>query len=95
MQAKDSLQQRQCRFVTALFKGYLDILAEVKASHDEYYGNLLKELPKEFLPVLLIGNPLSEEKFKRLRKRVLDAGNDAIRESELELNNYSIGFCQT
>ncbi len=93
MQAKASLQQRQRRLVTALFKEFLEILGEVRASHDEFYGNLLEKLPPEFVPVLAIGNPLSEEKYQRLRKKVLDKGNDIIRESELELDRYSVGFC--
>jgi hypothetical protein len=93
MQAKDSLQKRQRRFITALFKEYLEILGEVKASHDEFYGNLLEKLPPEFIPVLAVGNPLSEEKYKRLRKKILDKGNDVIRESDLEMDNYSISFC--
>ena len=92
MQAKDSLQQRQRRLVTALFKEFLEILGEVRATHDEFYGNLLEKLPPEYVPVLAVGNPLSEDKYQRLRKKILDKGNDIIRESELELNHYSIGF---
>lgn len=95
MQAKASLQQRQRRLVTALFKEFLEILGEVKAGHDEFYGNLLEKLPNEYVPILAVGNPLSEEKYKRLRKKVLDKGNDIIRESELELDHYSVGFCMT
>ena len=37
MQAKASLQQRQRRLVTALFKEFLEILEEQKAAHDEYF----------------------------------------------------------
>jgi len=93
MQAKDSLQKRQRRFITALFKEYLEILGEVKATHDEFYGNLLDKLPPEFIPILAVGNPLSEEKYKRLRKKILDKGNDIIRESDLEIDNDSVSFC--
>jgi len=93
MLAKDSLQKRQRRFITALFKEYLEILGEVKATHDEFYGNLLDKLPPEFIPILAVGNPLSEEKYKRLRKKILDKGNDTIRDSELEIGDYSISFC--
>jgi hypothetical protein len=95
MQAKASLQQRQRRLVTALFKEFLEILEEQKAAHDEYFGNLLEKLPPEYLPVLVVGNPWSDEKHLRLRKKVLDKGNGVIRESDLELDNYSVGFCMT
>jgi hypothetical protein len=93
MQAKDSLQKRQRRFITALFKEYLEILGEVKASHDEFYGNLLDKLPKEYIPILVVGNPFSKEKYQRLRKKILDSGNDVIRESDLEIDNYEVSFC--
>lgn len=93
MQAKASLSQRQRRFVTALFKEFLEILGEVKENHDEYFGNLMEKLPPEYLTALIVGNPLSDDKFMRLRKKVLDKGNDIIRDSELELEHYSISFC--
>lgn len=93
MQAKASLSQRQRRFVTALFKEFLEILGEVKENHDEYFGNLMEKLPPEYLTTLVVGNPLSDDKFMRLRKKVLDKGNDVIRDSELELDHYSISFC--
>lgn len=93
MQAKASLSQRQRRFVTALFKEFLEILGEVKENHDEYFGNLMEKLPPEYLTTLVVGNPLSDDKFMRLRKKVLDKGNDIIRDSELELEHYSISFC--
>jgi len=93
MEAKTSLSQRQRRFVTALFKEFLEMLGEIKENHDEYFGNLMEKLPPEYLTTLVVGNPLSDDKFMRLRKRILDRGNDIIRDSELELDHYTIGFC--
>lgn len=92
MEAKTNFAQKQRRLVTALFKEFLEILEEVKLTHDEYHGNLLEKLPPEFVNVLVVGNPLSEEKYKRLRKKVLDKGNDVLRDSESEMGNYSISF---
>ena len=36
------------------------------------------------------GYDISEEKYQRLRKKVLDSGNDAIRQFEEELNNIDL-----
>ena len=36
------------------------------------------------------GYNISEEKYQRLRKKVLDSGNDAIRQFEQELNNIDL-----
>lgn len=93
MEASTSLSQRQRRLITTLFKDFLETLGELKDSHDEYFGNLMEKLPPEFVTTLVVGNPLSDDKFMRLRKRVLDRGNDVIRDSEIELGNYSISFC--
>ena len=93
MQAKDSLSKRQCRLITALFKEFLEILEEVRGDYNEFYGNLFEKLPDEYKTALILGNPLSEEKFKRLRKKVLDKDNDVLRDSEEELGNFSISFC--
>jgi hypothetical protein len=92
-QAKDNFAQKQRRFVTALFKDFLEIIGEVKDDHDEFYGKLMEKLPPEYITTLVVGNPLSDDKFMRLRKKILDKGNDTIRDSELELGNYSISFC--
>lgn len=35
------------------------------------------------------GYNISDEKYQRLRKRVLDCGNDSIRQFEEELNNIN------
>lgn len=93
MEAKGNLSQRQRRLVTALFKDFLETLSEVKESHDEYFGNLMDKLPPEYKTTLVVGNPLSDDKFMRLRKKVLDKGNDTIRDSDLELENYTVSFC--
>ncbi len=93
MEANTNLSQRQRRLITALFKDFLEIMGEVKESHDEYFGNLMEKLPPEFVTALVVGNPLSDDKFMRLRKKILDKGNDTIRDSEIEFGNYSISFC--
>jgi predicted esterase YcpF (UPF0227 family) len=36
--------------------------------------------------------PLTEEKFQKIRKRVLDGGNDSIREFEEHLENFNISI---
>jgi hypothetical protein len=49
-------------------------------------------LCKSFLFFLedLKGIPLTEEKYQKIRKRVLDGGNDSIREFEEHLESFDI-----
>lgn len=92
MQAQDSLSEKQRRFITSLFKHFLEMLSTIKAEHDEFYSALAEKMPEEYLTALYIGNPMTDDKFKRLRKQILDKGNDIIRDSDMELNNFSISF---
>ena len=52
-------------------------------------------LCKGFLMLLEDANAkdcLDEDEYKKIRKRVLDYGNDSIRELEEHLNNFDINF---
>ena len=51
-------------------------------------------LCKSFLFLLedLKGQSLTDEKYQKVRKRVLDGGNDAIREFEEHLDNFNINI---
>ena len=46
-------------------------------------------LCKSFL-ILLEDENLKDEKYQKIRKRVLDTGNDAIREFDEHLDNFEI-----
>ena len=51
-------------------------------------------LCKSFLFLLedLKGHPVTEEKYQRIRKRILDMGNDSIREFEEHLQSFNINI---
>ena len=51
-------------------------------------------LCKSFLFLLedLKGTPVTEEKYQKIRKRILDMGNDSIREFEEHLANFNINI---
>ena len=82
---KDFLRFQTQRKITNLYKGFLIILEDMKAS----------------------GYDIPEEYYQRIRKRVLDQGNDAIREMEefyerfeklckvLLENKDMFGYCYT
>tara|TARA_B100000959_G_C14915031_1_gene596911 strand:+ start:400 stop:615 length:216 start_codon:yes stop_codon:yes gene_type:complete len=51
-------------------------------------------LCKSFLFLLedLKGEALTEEKYQKVRKRVLDGGNDSIREFDDHLENFNVNI---
>jgi len=69
---------------------------DIKLKEYIFFQNRLKitNLYKNFL--ILLENlredsyNISDDKYQRLRKRILDAGNDAIRQFEEELNNIDL-----
>ena len=60
----------------------------VKFHHKRKTINLCKSFL--FLLEDLKGQEVTEEKYQKVRKRVLDEGNDAIREFEEHLENFNI-----
>lgn len=61
-------------------------------------GFVQKAIKRLFLSFIIIledlrnDGRLSEEEFQRLRKRILDGGNDAIRDISGELQNFDFIF---
>lgn len=104
MKAGDVLRFAATRKITLQYKKYLDLLADLKADSEAQTNRLkdalsvieysLKQEGKH-VPLLIHlkqSDWFDEEKLKRLRKQVLDFGNDLNRELELEFNNYEINI---
>ncbi len=62
----------------------------VKFHHKRKTINLCKSFL--FLLEDLKGQPVTEEKYQKIRKRVLDIGNDAIREFDEHLESFNISI---
>lgn len=70
------------RVVTRLFKSFLVILEDLQEEHRSSYLRLLEQMPEELKPLVSQADYFSDRKMEWLRKRVLDLGNEAIREGE-------------
>lgn len=68
------------RNITLIYKTFLNIIEDIKADHEEMLNKLDLHLPTEYHNLVEASDSLSEDKFSHLRKRVLDVGNEAIRE---------------
>jgi hypothetical protein len=88
----DGLKFVLSRQYTKLFKEFLFILEKSKDEHIECLNKLYDELPEEYKNYVTLADWLTDDKSERLRKEVLQRGNDAIREMEMELNKYDIDF---
>jgi hypothetical protein len=92
MNAKEELLERQRAHVKSLFKILLSEIEDIKEDFDERYRLLQDQLDPEHLPMLYTANPLTNDRFMRIRKRILDVGNDVSRAMDSETERYDVTF---
>lgn len=80
------------RHVITLFKEYLSLLEGLADEHDETLSKLAAALPVEYHPHLALADYLTEEKSERLRRVVLQRGNDCARAINDEIAKYDVQF---
>lgn len=90
--AKQALQFTIDRHITVLWKELLTLLRGLAAEHDEALGKLASALPPEYGTHLDLADWYTEEKGLRLRKAVLDRGNDCKRAILEEVDQYDVTF---
>ena len=86
-QKKDNvfLQAESKRIITKLFKGYLNSLEDIKFQHHTALERLKDQLSPEQIEIL---NYLDFYRYSMYRKRILDNGNETVR----DLNNFLENF---
>ena len=92
MNAKKILNDTSNKEISNLFKMLLMMLEDMKKDHDFHYQKLYEGIPKEYHPIIDAANHFTPEKLSWIRKRILDYGNDSIRNVENELENYQVSF---
>jgi hypothetical protein len=88
---KGSLHFVLRRLIVNLFKEYLAINEKVQSRHIEGLNKLYDALPPDYKQYVDLADWLTDEEAERIRKEVLQRGNDAIRLMEIELDKYTIG----
>ena len=92
MDAKKSLARSSNEEVSSLFKMMLLMVEDMKQDHNFHYQKLYDNIPEQYHPVINAANHFTEEKIAWIRKRILDYGNESIRNLQSEIDNYSVGF---
>lgn len=78
------------RITKNLFKKFLIILEDLEREHNAALGKLYDSLPEQYRAFVVLADYLDEEKAIVLRKKVLDFGNDSMREFVDTLNQFDI-----
>ena len=89
---RQALQHSCRRHTVVLFKEFLAILEQLAEEHDEALAKLATVLPPEYHPHINLADHFTEEKGERLRRAVLQRGNDAARAIQEEIEHYEIDF---
>lgn len=92
MEANNYLLRQHKKEVTALFKNYLKILEDMKADHDFHYKKLYELIPEQYHVIIDAANHFDTDKINWIRKRILDGGNESLRNFADEMENYCVSF---
>lgn len=92
MDAKQSLSKRSNKSIAYLFKQYLMLIEDLKFEHDHFLKKIKTEIPSEFHNIIDNADNFDNDKLSRIRKRVLDIGNETIRSLDSDMDDFSINF---
>lgn len=92
MNAHNYLEKKYKQSITRIFKEMLKLVEDMKADHDFHYAKLYDNIPTEYHSILNTANHFTEPKSVWIRKKILDIGNDSLREFSSEMENYSVSF---
>jgi hypothetical protein len=92
MNAQNSLEKRYKQSTVFLFKEMLKIVEDMKADHDYHYRKLYENIPSEYHSTINAANHFDDQKFTWIRKKILDTGNESLRDFSTELENYTVSF---
>ena len=92
MQASQLLEDVCSKNTTTLFKGFLHLVEDLKNEHDSHYGKLMSSVPEEYHDLLTQANYFDDDKMQHLRKRILDIGNESLRNILYEVQHFTITF---
>lgn len=75
------------KWTVALFKQVLIMLEDLKKTHDINFKKLYNSFPED-KNLISIADYFDEDQFTRIRKRILDYGNETVRNLEKDINNF-------
>ena len=92
MDAKKNLNKESNDEISRLFKMMLIMVEDMKKDHDFHYEKLYENIPDEYHGVINTANHFTPQKVNWIRKRILDVGNESIRNLGSTLDDYTVSF---
>tara|TARA_B100000131_G_C17685064_1_gene438134 strand:+ start:218 stop:499 length:282 start_codon:yes stop_codon:yes gene_type:complete len=91
MEAKEFLCDKQNKSTKSLFKGFLVLLEDLYTEHQIHFKKLKQNAP-EYEQLIAQADYFDRDKLQYYRKKVLDIGNESIRETNSDLEKFTINF---
>ena len=92
MDAKKNLNKESHDEISRLFKTMLMLVEDMKRDHDFHYDKLYENIPEEYHKIINTANRFTPQKVNWIRKRILDIGNESIRNLDSTIDNYTVSF---
>ena len=92
MNAKKKLAIESEKQISGLFKMMLMMVEDMKKDHDFHYAKLYDNIPKQYHGIINAADHFTPDKVNWIRKRILDMGNESIRNLDSNFDNYTVSF---
>lgn len=92
MEPQDSINAIYKKSTKVLFKSFLVLIEDLYQDHLINFSKLRKALPKEHEDLIDQADYFDQHKMQYLRKKILDMGNESIRETSNDLESFTISF---
>lgn len=92
MDPQDTVNAIYSKSTKILFKSFLVLMEDLHQDHMINFAKLRKALPEEYSSLIDQADYFDQHKMQYLRKKILDMGNESIREANNDLENFTISF---
>ena len=92
MDADKVLSDTYSKNTKVLFKSFLILIEDLHRDHCINFSKLRDNVPEEYHPLIDVADYFDQHKIQYLRKKILDMGNDSIRTTTNDFENFTISF---
>lgn len=92
MEAEKILQEKNKKNIKNLFKSYLVLIEDLQQEHQIHFNKLKSNMPSALGPIIEQADYFDESKLKYLRKKILDMGNEVMRDYDNNAEHFTISF---
>jgi len=86
---KEYIKFQYNRNITSLYKKYFEMIDDLKHEHEAMLKKAAEKSSEEFIKNI---DYFNDDKYNYIRKKILDAGNDAIRNIDTSFKSINISL---